>query len=114
MEESLDNAQKFYIGNIPYEATEEELISFFAEQGVTVLKVDLVKDRETERPKGFGFGFVENDQVEKMKEVNGKEYNGRPLKIDLARPKEDRPREYRGGGGGNFGNRGYRSNNWNN
>jgi RNA recognition motif-containing protein len=89
---------KIYVGNLPYDATEEELRQLFAGAG-TVASASIVTDRETGRSKGFGFVEMAT-QAEAEKAVsmfNGHELHNRPLKVDLARPREDRPRS--GGGG---------------
>jgi RNA recognition motif-containing protein len=89
---------KIYVGNLPYDATEEELRQLFAGAG-TVASASIVTDRETGRSKGFGFVEMAT-QAEAEKAVsmfNGHELHNRPLKVDLARPREDRPRSDRGG-----------------
>lgn len=85
-----------YVGNLSFEATEDEVRALFAEFG-EVSSVNLISDRDSGRPKGFG--FVEMPQAEQaqnaMKSLNGKEYKGRPLNVNEARPKTDRPRRPR-------------------
>lgn len=89
--------KKLYVGNLPYEVTEEELKSHFGEFGA-VESVKIITDRETQRSKGFGFIEMDSeDGAQKAIEgLNGKELFGRPLKIDLAKPMEKR--DNRGGG----------------
>jgi len=88
-----------YVGNLPYEVSEEELQDYFSTHG-EVKDVNIVMDRETGRARGFG--FVEMVEVSGMeaaiKELDGQEFNGRSLKINEARPRENR--DNRGGGGG--------------
>ncbi len=107
---------KLYVGNLPYDATEEDLRQLFSGAG-TVASASIIMDRETGRSKGFGFVEM-STQAEAEKAVslfNGRELHDRPLKVDLARPREDRPRggggwDRRGGpdaGGGSRGGRRY-------
>ena len=90
---------KVYVGNLPYDTTEEEIRQVFSGAG-TVASASIVTDRETGRSKGFGFVQM-GSQAEAEKAVsmfNGYQLHNRALKVDLARPREDRPRM--GGGGG--------------
>jgi len=103
---------KLYVGNLAYSTTEEDLQSLFAQAG-TVKSVALIKDRETGRSKGFGFVEMEN-QAETEKAISmfhGSMLNDRALTVNIARPREERPRGGgnrfdRGGGGGRDGGRG--------
>ena len=89
---------KMYVGNLPFSANEESLRALFAEFG-TVQSIALVNDRETGRPRGFGFvEMSSSDAAKAMQSLNGKDFGGRPLKVNEA---QDRPR----GGGGGFGRR---------
>lgn len=91
---------KIYVGNLPFTATEDQVRALFAEHG-TVESVALPTDRETGRPRGFG--FVEMSQADAsraIQAVNGKDMGGRPLRVNEA---QDKPR---GGGGGGGGGRG--------
>ena len=90
---------KVYVGNLPYDTTEEEIRQVFSGAG-TVASASIVTDRETGRSKGFGFVQM-SSQAEAEKAVsmfNGYQLHNRALKVDLARPREERPRM--GGGGG--------------
>lgn len=91
-----------YVGNLSYEVTQEDLVSVFAEYG-TVKRVNLPTDRETGRPRGFGFVEMETDAEETaaIEALDGAEWMGRDLKVNKAKPREDR-----GGGGRSGGNRG--------
>lgn len=82
-----------YVGNIPYSMTEEELKNIFAQYG-EVTSVRLVSDRETGRAKGFGFVEMADDAQANaaIEAVNGSEQGGRPLKVNEAKPREERPR----------------------
>jgi RNA recognition motif-containing protein len=91
---------KLYVGNLSYSTTEDELRTLFAEAG-TVASVALIKDRDTGQSKGFAFIEMSN-QVEAEKAIsmfNGRMVGARELKVNLARPKDDR-------GGGGYGGRG--------
>src|SRR3982751_5457993 len=88
---------KIYVGNLPFTATEDQVRALFAEHG-TVESVALPNDRETGRPRGFG--FVEMSQADAsraIQAVNGKDLGGRPLRVNEA---QDKPRGGAGGGGG--------------
>lgn len=90
-----------YVGNLPYTATEDELNAMFSEHG-PVSRVNIINDRETGRSKGFGFVEMENkaDGEDAIKALDGASMGGRNLRINEARPREDRPRGGPGGGGG--------------
>lgn len=95
---------KLYVGNMSYDTTEEDLRRMFSEAG-TVNTVDIIKDRDTGRPKGFAF-ITMSSQVEAEKAIsmyNEKSVDGRPLTVNIARPREERPsggNRYSGGRGG--------------
>ena len=96
-------SKKIYVGNLSFEATEDEVRELFAQHG-TVESVALINDRDTGRFRGFG--FVEMDDVsanKAIKALDGVEVGGRALKVNEARPQEDRPRSFGGDrqGGGN-------------
>ena len=82
-----------YVGSLSYDVTENELKDLFAEFG-TVSSVKVIEDRETGRPKGFAFVEMPNqDEAEKaISSLNEKEIKGREIKVNQARPREDRPR----------------------
>ena len=93
---------KLYVGNLSFNTTTQDLETMFAESG-TVTSANLIEDRETGRSRGFG--FVEMSSSEEAKAAitafDGKEVDGRNLKVN-----EAKPRENNGGGGGRGGNRG--------
>jgi RNA recognition motif-containing protein len=93
-----------YVGNLSFTATEDELRSAFAEHG-QVSAVSIVKDRETGRPRGFAFVEMPNSQeaAAAIRELNLRQIGDRPITVNEARPRADRPR--RGGGGGSRRNR---------
>lgn len=87
---------KLYVGNLPFSATEDAVRTLFAAHG-TVEKVSLINDRDTGRPRGFGFVEMSNaDASRAMQALNGKEMDGRSLKINEA---QDKPRT---GGGSRY------------
>ncbi len=96
-----------YVGNLSYEVTEADLTQTFAEYGA-VKRVQLPTDRETGRMRGFGFVEMETDSEETaaISALDGAEWMGRDLKVNKARPREERGSS-RGGGWGGGGNRGY-------
>lgn len=98
-----------YVGNLPYDAGEQEVKTAFEAFG-TVDSVKIIIDRETGRSKGFAFVSMANAEEGQtaIKELDGSEINGRQIKVNEARPKEDRPRSggFGGGGGGYGGGRG--------
>ncbi|MBW4566818.1 RNA recognition motif domain-containing protein [Tolypothrix sp. VBCCA 56010] len=90
-----------YVGNLSYQVTEEDLKLAFAEYG-TVNRVQLPTDRETGRPRGFAFVEMQTEAQETaaIEALDGAEWMGRDLKVNKAKPREERPR----GGGGSWGN----------
>ena len=85
-----------YIGNLSYEVTKEDLTTVFEEYG-TVSRVSLPTDRETGRPRGFGFVEMSNESEETnaIESLDGAEWMGRELRVNKARPRENN----RGGSG---------------
>lgn len=100
---------KIYVGNLSYDVAESDLEQAFGEFGA-VSSVSLIKDKQTGESKGFG--FVEMPEVSEgqaaVKEMNGKEFMGRELKVDQAKDKPARPGGGRGGFGGPRGGGGRR------
>ncbi len=91
---------KVYVGNLPFETTDSDLQELFGAHGpVTSAKV--ITDRETGQPRGFGFVEMEQsgDAQKAIENLNGREFKGRPLKVNMAKPREDRAggsgRQYR-------------------
>jgi RNA recognition motif-containing protein len=84
---------KLYVGNLPYSATEEGLTTLFSEAGEVTSAV-IIKDRDTGQSKGFGFIEMKNQEaMEKaIKQFNGYMMEERALKVNIAKPREDRPR----------------------
>ena len=82
-------SKKIYVGNLPFSATEEQIQQLFAAHG-TVESVALITDRETGRPRGFGFVEMSSGAAEAIQSLDGKDLDGRNLKVNEARPREDR------------------------
>ena len=104
---------KLYVGNLPFTTGDADLQDLFAKAG-TVKSAQVIKDRASGRSKGFG--FVEMSSAEEAQSAitmfHGKDFSGRPLTVNLARPREERPAGgggFRGGGnrrpGGGGGDR---------
>ena len=106
-------SNKLFVGNLSFNTTENDLNDAFAAFG-TVTETNLMMDRMTNRPRGFGFvtmGSAEEAQ-KAIEGMNGKDMDGRALTVNVARPREERPagggggrREFGGGGGGGGGGR---------
>ena len=96
-------AKKIYVGNLPFSTTEDDMQEMFAEHG-EVVSVNLVTDRYTGQPRGFGFVEMEDDGATKaIQALDNTSFKGRTIKVDEARPREGGGRG--GGGGGRGGGR---------
>lgn len=83
-------AKRIYVGNLPYSTTEDELREVFGEHG-SVVSVDILLDRNTGRSRGFGFVEMEDADADKaIQNLNGKEMDGRPLRVNEARERRER------------------------
>ncbi len=96
-----------YIGNLPFTTTDSELQEMFSQYG-TVVKAQVIKDRETGRSRGFGFVEMSDGADQAVSQMNGQSFQGRALTVNEARPREERSsssssRGYSGGGGGGRG-----------
>ena len=93
--------KKLYVGNLPFQATEEDVGGWFTQAGVTPANITLVRDRFSGQPRGFGFVEVTNDEDANraVQALNGHDFMGRNVVVNEARP----PREGGGGGGGGRG-----------
>jgi RNA recognition motif-containing protein len=100
-------SNKLFVGNLSFNTTENDLNDAFAAFG-SVTETNLMMDRMTNRPRGFGFVTMSSaEEAQKaIAGLNGKEIDGRALTVNVARPREDRPagggggrREFGGGGG---------------
>lgn len=102
-------ANKLYVGSLAYATRDESLRAFF-EQAGTVLSASVIMERDMPN-RSKGFGFVEmgtEEEAQKAIEMfDGKELDGRTIRVSIAQPKEDRPRRdfNQGGNGGNWGSR---------
>lgn len=97
---------KLFVGNLPWSAEEQDLESLFAQFG-GVQDVALMRDRETGRSRGFAFVTLESAEAATaaVNALEGQDFQGRALKVNVARPREDRgpsDRPARSGGGGGF------------
>lgn len=99
-------SKKLYVGNLSYQVNNSSLEEMFSQFG-RVQSAEVVQDRDTGRSKGFGFVEMADDNAanDAIRDMNEKEYDGRPLTVNEARPREARS----GGGGGGYrgGNRGF-------
>jgi RNA recognition motif-containing protein len=97
---------KIYVGNLPFDATQSGVQELFSQYG-QVTDVTLINDRETGRPRGFGFvEMPDSAEANKaLQALNGQDFGGRSLNINEAKPRESRPSGggYGGGGGGGYG-----------
>ena len=93
----MEKVNKLYVGNMNFKTTEDELKSYFEQKGITPISVTLIKDKYTGNAKGFGFVEVESQEAmqKATQEMDGKEFNGRTLTVNEARP----PKENFGGSG---------------
>jgi RNA recognition motif-containing protein len=92
---------KLYVGSLAYSIDDTKLKDLFAPVG-TVVSAQVIMDRDTNQSKGFGFVEMSSDEEAQkaIKELNGKEVDGRTIMVNEARPKEDRSGGGGGGGGG--------------
>ncbi|MDA0256191.1 MAG: RNA-binding protein, partial [Chloroflexi bacterium] len=91
--------QKIYVGNLPFTSTEADIERLFTAHG-EVISVALPTDRETGRPRGFGFVEMSSEDAPKaIQALHGADFGGRTLNVNEAKPREDRG----GGGGGGYG-----------
>lgn len=97
--------KKIYVGNLPYTATENEIRDLFARYG-TVNSVNVINDRETGRPRGFGFVQMEDKEADAaIAALDGQDLGGRTLRVNEARERE-------GGGRGSGGGRDRERRSW--
>ena len=91
---------KLYVGNLSYNITENDLQDLFAQHG-PVTEVNLMQDKMSGRPRGFGFVTMATKEGAEaaIQNLNGKEWEGRALTVNEARPREERAGGYGGGGG---------------
>lgn len=91
--------KKLYVGNLPFQATEQDISNWIKQAGATSATVSLVTDRETGQPRGFGFVEINNDEeaARVIRSLNGQDFMGRNVVVNEARPREG------GGGRGGYG-----------
>jgi cold-inducible RNA-binding protein len=102
---------KLFVGNLSFQTTENDLNDAFAAHG-TVTEANLMMDRTTNRSRGFAFVTMSSDEEAQkaIAAMNGTDFGGRSITVNIAKPREERPaggrREYGSGGGGGGGYRG--------
>ena len=102
-------SKKIYVGNLSFDTNDDQLNSIFTPFGA-VSSARVIKDKFTDRSRGFGFVEMDNNEEadKAIAALNGKEVDGRALKVSEAQPREDKPRGGGGFGGGGFGGGGGR------
>ena len=100
---------KLFVGNLSFNTTENDLQDYFAQAGA-VTAVNIMQDRATGRSRGFAFVEMASpdDASKAITMFHQKDFQGRPLTVNEARPREERPAGSRSGGGGGGGGGGYR------
>ena len=99
--ENVKQMKKLYVGNLSYDDTEDDLHELFSQYG-TVVSINVITDRDSGRPKGFAFVEYEDESSASgaIEALDGSDFMGRPLRVNIAQPKRE------GGGGGGGGYRG--------
>ena len=94
---------RLYVGNLPFSADEQQLRELFEQNGRSVAEVKLITDRETGRPRGFGFVEMgsSEDAESAVRDLDGQDFGGRAIKVNEARERSQ------GGGGGGGGGGGF-------
>lgn len=92
-------ATKLFVGKLSFDTTNDSLQALFAQYG-TVISAQIITDRETNRPKGFGFVEMEEQAAAQaaIDALDGKEFEGRTIVVNVAKPREDRPQNNGGNG----------------
>jgi cold-inducible RNA-binding protein len=105
----MSNPTRLFVGNLSYQTAENDLQDYFAQAG-TVTSVNLMMDKMTGKSRGFAFvEFASAEEANKaVEEFHNKEFQGRPLTVNIARPHEERPPRWSGGDRGGQGDRGDR------
>lgn len=99
--------KNLYVGNLPFQATDDDLRDWFANAGVATNTVQIIRDKFSGNSRGFGFAEILDDAegARAVEMLNGKEFQGRALVVNEARPKRE-------GGGGGRGGSGERGRDW--
>ena len=84
-------SKNIYVGNLVWDCNQDDLYALFAEHGA-VARAQVIQDRETGRSRGFGFVEMSGGAEDAIANLNGAQFQGRPLTVNEARPREDRPR----------------------
>jgi RNA recognition motif-containing protein len=94
------NPTRLFVGNLSYQTMENDLQDYFSQAGV-VTSVNLMLDKMTGKSRGFAFvEFANQDEANKaIEQFHNKEFQGRPLTVNIARPREERPPQQRWGAG---------------
>ena len=92
-------SKKLYVGNLSFDTTSDDLLALLGQHG-TVTSAQVVTDRETGRSRGFAFVEMSSGAEAAVQALNMKEFQGRNLTVNEAKPREDGPRSGGGGGGG--------------
>ena len=95
-------SKNIYVGNLPFQTTSDDLLSWFGEYG-TVTRAQVATDRDTGRSRGFGFVEMSEGGDEAIAALNGTQHGGRSLTVNEAKPREERPRSGGSGGRGGYG-----------
>jgi len=96
-----DRSMNLYVGNLPFTTTADDLREMFSQFG-EVTRSQIVSDRETGRSRGFGFVEMASGGEQAMAAMNGKEFGGRPMTVNEAKPREARPPRTGGFRGGRY------------
>ena len=101
----MEEEKKIYIGNLEYGVTEADIKQLLEEKGISAGEIKLISDRDTGRPKGFGFAeFATAEDAQKaIDALNEKELNGRKLNVNKAKKMQPRRDNFGGGGRGGYG-----------
>ena len=104
-EKKMADVSKLYVGNLDFNTTEDDLRNHFEQKEIQTKTITLIKDKYTNRSKGFGFVEVESEEVlqKAIEALDGQDLNGRKLTVNKARPPRERS------GGSDFGGGGRRS-----
>ena len=104
----MAEVSKLYVGNLDFNTTEDELKGHFEQKGIQIKSITLIRDKYTDRSKGFGFVEVESEEIlqKAIEAMDGQEFSGRKLTVNKARPPRERSSGPGGpggpGGGGGF------------